>query len=96
MELALYGSFLPIPSHSMFPIIAATERETHPGQIIHAEDPITLCPNRKRVTIKVTNNGDRSVQVASHYHFIEANPYILFDRALSYGMRLDIPAGTHS
>lgn len=34
------------------------------------------------------------MQVGSHFHFIEANAALLFNRALSYGMRLDIPAGT--
>ena len=42
----------------------------------------------------VTNLGDRPVQVGSHYHFIETNAALKFDRAKSYGKRLDIPAGT--
>lgn len=33
-------------------------------------------------------------QVGSHYHFIETNPQLHFDRLKSYGYRLDIPAGT--
>ena len=40
------------------------------------------------------NTGDRPVQVGSHYHFAEANPALLFDRAAARGHRLDIPAGT--
>jgi urease subunit gamma/beta len=32
--------------------------------------------------------------VGSHYPFIEANPYLRFDREKAYGRRLDIPAGT--
>ena len=32
--------------------------------------------------------------MGSHYHFIETNRALLFDRAAAYGMRLDIPAGT--
>jgi urease beta subunit len=44
--------------------------------------------------VPVTNLGDRPVQVGSHYHFIETNAHLRFDRALSYGKRLDIPAGT--
>lgn len=39
----------------------------------------------------VRNNGP---QIGSHYHFIETNPRLSFDRARSYGKRLDIPAGT--
>jgi urease len=34
------------------------------------------------------------MQVGSHYHFIETNPYLRFDRLLSYGRRLNISAGT--
>jgi len=42
----------------------------------------------------VTNLGDRPIQVGSHYHFIETNAALKFDRAEAYGRRLDIPAGT--
>jgi len=38
--------------------------------------------------------GDRPVQVGSHYHFIETNSALQFDREAAYGKRLDIPAGT--
>lgn len=55
---------------------------------------IALNEGRKRRRLKVTNKGDRPVQVGSHYHFIETNPFLSFDRKLSYGYRLDIPAGT--
>lgn len=58
-----------------------------PGNII-------LNEGRLRVALKVTNDGDRPIQVGSHYHFIETNPHLRFDRELSYGKRLDIPAGT--
>jgi len=34
------------------------------------------------------------VQVGSHYHFIETNPYLRFDRRKAYGKRLNILAGT--
>lgn len=33
-------------------------------------------------------------QVGSHYHFIEVNRALIFDRMKSYGMHLNIPAGT--
>ena len=35
-----------------------------------------------------------SSQIGSHFHFIEANPYLEFDRLQAYGYHLDIPAGT--
>ena len=34
------------------------------------------------------------MQVGSHYHFIETNPKLEFDRIRAHGYRLDIPAGT--
>jgi urease len=46
------------------------------------------------VKLSVTSRGDRPIQVGSHYHFIETNPQLEFDRERAYGYRLDIPAGT--
>ena len=40
------------------------------------------------------NEGDRPIQVGSHYHFGEANLALKFDREKARGMRLDIVAGT--
>jgi urease len=34
------------------------------------------------------------LKIGSHYHFIETNSALTFDRAKAYGKRLDIPAGT--
>jgi len=34
------------------------------------------------------------LKVGSHYHLIETNPNLRFDRALAYGRRLNIPSGT--
>ena len=34
------------------------------------------------------------MQVGSHYHFFETNEHLVFDRELSYGIRLNIPSGT--
>ncbi len=42
----------------------------------------------------MTNTGDRPIQVGSHYHFVETNAALTFDRRAAHGMRLDIPAGT--
>ncbi|KAJ4295920.1 Urease [Collariella sp. IMI 366227] len=38
--------------------------------------------------------GDRPVQVGSHYHFIEVNPQLEFDRIRAYGFRLDVASGS--
>ena len=65
-----------------------------PGEIITPDESIELNRDRKAVTLKVSNTGDRPIQVGSHYHFFEANPFLKFDREAAYGHRLDVPAGT--
>ncbi len=65
-----------------------------PGEIIPADGEIELNAGVAVVTLRVSNTGDRPIQVGSHYHFFETNPALGFDRAAARGMRLDIPAGT--
>jgi urease len=99
IEKALYGSFLPIPSNDLFPSHEASvyEHEKQPGAIVAVKGPagtIELNPGRKRIKLRVKSMGDRPIQVGSHYHFIETNPQLQFDRVRAHGYRLDIPAGT--
>ena len=97
LSKALYGSFLPIPSASSFALPDPTSYSPNamPGAIITVKDhKITLNSGRKRIKLKVTSKGDRPIQIGSHYHFIETNPLLSFDRKLAYGYRLDIAAGT--
>ncbi|GKA77659.1 amidohydrolase 1 [Tanacetum coccineum] len=86
LELALHA----LPSLEKIPII---EGDTIPGELILRIGHILL---NSAVILKVTNDGDRPIQVGSHYHFIEANPCLIFDRRKAYGMRLNIPTGTAS
>lgn len=65
-----------------------------PGEIIAAAGEIELNAGAPTVTIKVANTGDRPIQVGSHYHFLETNEGLRFDRDKARGMRLDITAGT--
>ena len=65
-----------------------------PGEIITPDGDIILNDGLETVTLTVANTGDRPVQVGSHYHFSEVNKGLSFDREISRGMRLDIPAGT--
>ena len=65
-----------------------------PGEILADEGDIEINAGRRTATIKVVNTGDRPVQIGSHYHFFETNKALEFDRAASFGMHLDIPAGT--
>ena len=55
---------------------------------------IELNAGRPTASVKVANTGDRPIQVGSHAHFFEVNRALRFDRALAFGMRLDIPSGT--
>lgn len=92
---ALYGSFLPAPADRHFPLEEPESLSAIPGAIIVKSDsPIVLNKGRPRVQLRVTNTGDRPIQVGSHYHFIETNGALNFDRAAAYGKRLDIAAGT--
>jgi len=65
-----------------------------PGEIIPEKGQIELNLGKEVITLTVSNSGDRPVQVGSHYHFFEANKSLIFNRELTLGMRLDIPAGT--
>jgi urease subunit beta len=65
-----------------------------PGEVKAAAGEIELNKGRRRVTLKITNTGDRPVQVGSHYHFFETNEALQFDRQKAYGCRLNIAAGT--
>ena len=65
-----------------------------PGEVITKNEKIDLNKDSKVTKIKISNSGDRPVQVGSHYHFFETNEYLVFDRKLSYGKRLNIQSGT--
>ena len=65
-----------------------------PGEIINKEGFIELNKTSNSITIKVSNKGDRPIQVGSHYHFEEVNEFLEFDRLKSRGNRLNIPSGT--
>jgi urease len=130
LELALYGSFLPVPTKDKFPAPELDlDHDLHVGQAgkttgqkrkagddpddpalvgdtpsalalgpvggVHTLDgDVPLNAGRVGVMVTVTNTGDRPIQVGSHYHFIETNALLSFDRELSLGMRLNVPAGT--
>ncbi|ELU39581.1 urease [Rhizoctonia solani AG-1 IA] len=96
LAIALYGSFLPIPSEDTFELENSSlyANDAAPGAVIVRREPIVINQGRDRIRLKVTNKGDRPIQVGSHYHFIETNAALDFDRGKAYGKRLDIPAGT--
>jgi urease subunit beta len=65
-----------------------------PGEIEVSQGHIEINQGRKTVSLKVTNSGDRPIQVGSHYHFFETNDALKFERKSAYGYRLNIAAGT--
>ena len=65
-----------------------------PGEIITKKGELKLNEDSKLTKLKVSNSGDRPIQVGSHYHFFETNENLVFDRKLSYGKRLNIASGT--
>ena len=64
------------------------------GEIITPDEEVELNAGRRTGSVTVTNTGDRPVQIGSHFHFFEVNRALEFDRASTFGMRLDIPSGT--
>jgi urease subunit gamma/beta len=94
-QLALYGSFIPFPEATETvgkPVVAL--EGAAPGRVMSRDGEIELNAGRATVSLAVSNRGDRPIQVGSHYHFVETNRALSFDRSAAYGMRLDIPAGT--
>ncbi len=65
-----------------------------PGEVICADGDIELNVGLSTLTVTVANNGDRPIQVGSHYHFYETNPALSFERKSTKGYRLNIAAGT--
>jgi urease subunit beta len=67
-----------------------------PGEIIHPPGATDLpaTTGLDTLTLVVSNEGDRPIQVGSHFHFFEVNPSLDFPRASARGFRLNIPAGT--
>ncbi len=78
------------------------------GQIVITNpEPIKLNAKREKqaIKLKVKNEGDRPIQIGSHFHFYEVNGCtpnktkeavrgLKFDREKTKGMHLNITAGT--
>jgi urease subunit beta len=64
-----------------------------PGEVLYGDDPVVINAGKEAITLRVTNTGDRPIQVGSHYHFAEANPALDFDRDAAWGRRLSVLSG---
>lgn len=64
---ALYGSFLPIPSEDLFPLDDPElySAKNAPGAVVVKNEAIIINKGRPRTRLRVTNNGDRPIQVRS-------------------------------
>ncbi|SRR5581483_4051983 len=66
-----------------------------PGEIIVPNaTELSANANLETKSLRVSNTGDRPIQVGSHFHFFETNTALHFDRVAARGFRLNIPAGT--
>lgn len=69
-------------------ILVAADEDYDPAQ--DAERAARL----DAVELDVENTAPVPVTVTSHFHFLETNPRLRFDRAASYGRHLDVMAGS--
>jgi len=90
LSLALAASFLPIPTLDIYK--DDIQDGLVPGEVILAQyTEIRLNVGRQQpIDLRVVNTADRPIQIGSHYHFIETNPFLQFNRRASYGMRLNM------
>ena len=65
-----------------------------PGEVMTRNGDIALNFARRTIELPVASACDRPIQVGSHYHFMETNRALSFDREAAIGMRLNIPSGT--
>lgn len=63
------------------------------GLALDQPTSVELNRGRATTTLRVSNTGDRAVQVGSHYHFFEVNPALSFNREQAWGTHLAIPSG---
>ena len=62
LGLALYGSFLPVPSVDLFP--AQEEEQQTVGKVFPAAGEIVINEGRLTVSLSVTNVADRPIQAS--------------------------------
>ena len=67
IKAALSGSFLPIPSNDLFPVQDPLlySRKNLPGSVVGLPEDIIINKGRDRIRLRVTNTGDRPVQVGT-------------------------------
>ena len=83
------------------PIGGGTLGDDAPGAIVsaaRADDRPYDDPGRAEqldvIDVEVLNTAAVPISVTSHFHFLEVNPRLAFDRAAAYGRHLHIPSGS--
>tara|TARA_B100000212_G_C27198578_1_gene457716 strand:- start:448 stop:741 length:294 start_codon:yes stop_codon:yes gene_type:complete len=65
-----------------------------PGEYLILDGNLEINSENNTITIEIINEGDRPIQVGSHFHFAEVNAFLKFDREKAKGTRLNIASGT--
>ena len=65
-----------------------------PGEYLIIDGSLEINSENNTITIEIINEGDRPIQVGSHFHFAEVNAFLKFDRKKAKGTRLNIASGT--
>ena len=65
-----------------------------PGEYLIIDENLEINSENNTITIEIINEGDRPIQVGSHFHFAEVNTFLKFDREKAKGTRLNIASGT--
>ena len=65
-----------------------------PGEYLIINGSLEINSESTTITIEVINEGDRPIQVGSHFHFAEVNSFLKFDREKAKSTRLNIASGT--
>ncbi|KAJ8585349.1 Urease, beta subunit, partial [Rhizopogon salebrosus TDB-379] len=89
-EIQVEGMFLDDGDHDHLPRMSSSA-------IVAKKERVTTNARREHIRLKVTNNGDRPIQVSpvgSHHYFTETNVALEFGCVKANGMRLDILAST--
>ena len=65
-----------------------------PGEYLIKDGSLEINSESNNISIEIINEGDRPIQVGSHFHFAEVNAFLKFDREKAKSTRLNIASGT--
>ena len=65
-----------------------------PGEYLIKDGSLEINSESNTISIEIINEGDRPIQVGSHFHFAEVNASLKFDIEKAKSTRLNIASGT--